>query len=46
MRWTSSDSLWDWVADPSGLTPFFGLPLEPFCRDLLLVAQEGALLVF
>jgi hypothetical protein len=35
------------VAVPSGFTPVFELPLlEPFCRDLLLVAEEGALLVF
>ena len=46
MHWSNSDPLWDWVAVPSGLTSFFGLPLEPFCRDLLLVAEEGALLPF
>ena len=47
MRWSNSDPLWDWAADPSGLTPVFELPLlEPFCRDLLLVAEGGALLPF
>ena len=46
MHWSNSDPLWDWVAVPSGLTSFFGLPLEPFCRDLLLVAEEGAQLPF
>ena len=47
MRWSNSDPLWDWAAVPSGLTPVFALPLlEPFCRDLLLVAEEGAQLPF
>ena len=46
MRWSNSDPLWDCSAAASGLTPFFGLPLEPFCRDLLLVAEGGALLPF
>src|SRR6516164_10003130 len=47
MRWSNSDPLWDWAADPSGLTPVFELPLlELFCRDLLLVAEGGALLPF
>ena len=47
MRWSNSDPLWDCSAVPSGLTPVFALPLlEPFCRDLLPVAEEGALLPF
>ena len=47
MRWSNSDALWDCWAVPSSFTPVFELPLlEPFCRDLLLVAEEGALLVF
>ena len=47
MRWSNSDPLCDWTAVPSGLAPVFALPLlELFCRDLLLVAEEGALLPF
>jgi len=46
MRWSNSDPLWDWAAVPSGLTPVAMPLLEPFCRDLLLVAEEGALLPF
>jgi hypothetical protein len=46
MRWSHSDPLWDFAAVPSGLTPFFGLLLEAFCRDLLLVPAGGALLLY
>ena len=46
MRWSNSYPLRDWAAVPSGLTPVFALPLEPFCRALLPVAEEGALLPF
>jgi hypothetical protein len=45
MRLSNSDPLCDCVAVPSGLTPLLG-PLEPFCRDVLLIADEGALLPF
>ena len=46
MRWSNSDPLWDCSAVPSGLTPVALPLLEPFCRDLLLVAEGGALLLF
>src|SRR4051794_25816015 len=47
MRLSTSDAFCDWAAVLSGLAPFFGTPsLEPFCRPLLLVAEEGVPLPF